>query len=282
MITTIVFSKDRPLQLDLCLSSIRDLFPQCSKTIVIHNNSEEFSGAYSVVKSEHKDVDFWPQFPCLFNDVQVAIESSDNEYICFMTDDCFVYDKIWFDIDDFFQIFSHRDISCFSLRLGLNIDTRQMGDSFYEDKPKNDLFAYNKYLLCSKTSYNYGSYWSYSLSVDGHIFRKDDLLDMVRELVYLEKIKKWKQTPNSFEEALQRFWPLTPNFIAFYQNSKVVNSPNNMVQNTHKNRSGDTHGYNKYELLNLFKAGKRINRLLLDTSNIRCPHTEIDLLKGVI
>lgn len=282
MITTIVFSKDRPLQLDLCLSSIKDLFPQSTKTIVIHNNSEEFNGAYSMVKSEHKQVDFWPQFPSLFNDIQVAIESSNDEYICFMTDDCFVYGDIWLDVDSFSQIFSSPDVSCFSLRLGLNIDSRQIGDSFYEDRPKNDLFAYNKYLLCSKTSYGYGSYWSYSLSVDGHIFRKKDILEMVRELVYIEKIKNWKQTPNSFEEALQRFWALSPNFIAFFNESKVVNSPNNMVQNTHKNRSGDTHSYNKYQLLNLFKSGKRINRLLLDTSNVRSPHTEIDLLKGII
>lgn len=280
MITTIVFSKDRPLQLDLCLSSIEDLFPQCSKTIVIHNNAEEFSAANSRLCTEHKNVDFWPQFPCLFKDIQVAIESSETDYICFMTDDCFVYDEIFFEEGILDALFSHPDISCFSLRLGLNIDTRQIGDGYYQDKP-NTTFAYNKYLLCSKTANFYGSYWSYSLSVDGHIFRKSDILEMVNELVYLDKIKKWKSTPNEFEGALQRFWPVTPNLIAFFDQSKIVNSPNNRVQNSHNNRSGDVYDYNKYRLLNLYMSGKRINRELLDFSNVRCPHTEIDLLKGL-
>lgn len=280
LITTIVFSKDRPLQLDLCLSSIRDLFPQCSKTIVIHNNAEEFSAANSRLCVEHKNVDFWPQFPCLFKDIQVAIESSETDYICFMTDDCFVYDEIFFEEGILDALFSHPDVSCFSLRLGLNIDTRQIGDGYYQDKP-NTTFAYNKYLLCSKTANFYGSYWSYSLSVDGHIFRKSDILEMVNELVYLDKIKKWKSTPNEFEGALQRFWPVTPNFISFFDQSKIVNSPNNRVQNSHNNRSGDVYDYNKYRLLNLYMSGKRITRELLDFSNVRCPHTEIDLLKGI-
>ena len=46
MITSIVFSKNRPLQLDLCLESIHKNFPACNKVIVLHHNDAEFSEAH--------------------------------------------------------------------------------------------------------------------------------------------------------------------------------------------------------------------------------------------
>jgi len=277
LITSIIFSKDRPLQLDLCLSSIRDLFPQSSHNIVIYNNSHEYNNAYSTVASEHQDVDFWPQFPSLFKDIQVAIESSDNEYICFFTDDCFVYDSIEINPSQFKEIFDWPSLACLSLRLGMNICKRQNGSS-YENDSLILVSKVNDFFITQKSVYRYGSYWSYSLSVDGHIYRKKDILEMVDELIYLEKIKKWQQTPNEFEAALQRFWTTSQDIIAFFDRSKVVNSPNNRVQETIENRSGDQYPYCKNHLMQLYLSGYRIKLENLDFSHVNSPHTEIKLI----
>ena len=41
------------------------------------------------------------------------------------------------------------------------------------------------------------------------------------------------------------------------------------------------HDYDSEFLLNKYKSGARINLDSLDFSNIKCPHTEIDILKGL-
>jgi hypothetical protein len=70
--------------------------------------------------------------------------------------------------------------------------------------------------------------------------------------------------------------------------SVVVNSPNNRVQETHnENRSGDVFDYDQNTLLSKYESGARINfktiyaLLRLPFNEIKCPHTEIDILKGL-
>ena len=61
----------------------------------------------------------------------------------------------------------------------------------------------------------------------------------------------------------------------------VENTPNNRVQDTHENRSGDEYDYTAQFLLSKYLSGQRIELESLDFSDIRCPHTEIDILKGL-
>ena len=83
MITSIIFSKDRPLQLDLCLNSIKKNFKDSSQNIVIHNNSEQFDKAHKTLQEEHQDVEFWQQSDSLFKDILHAITGAKNNFICF-------------------------------------------------------------------------------------------------------------------------------------------------------------------------------------------------------
>tara|TARA_R110002020_G_scaffold117929_4_gene269561 strand:- start:372 stop:836 length:465 start_codon:yes stop_codon:yes gene_type:complete len=150
------------------------------------------------------------------------------------------------------------------------------------DKPYSLFSGGDNMIVWPKTSNVYGSYWSYSLSVDGHIFRKNDILEMMEELVYVQQLRQWKQTPNELESALQRFWALSPNMMAAPKQSMVVNSPNNRVQDTCHNRSGDTHNYEASYLLGKYISGARVKLEYLDFDDIKCPHTEIDIMKGII
>jgi len=279
LITSIIFSKNRPLQLDLCLSSINRNFSDSTQNIVIHNNSSEFSEAHGLLESEHPKVEFWPQSDSLFKDVLIAVESSENDYICFFTDDDIFY--MPFSAKDY-TIFNNDGIACLSLRMGMNICERSHGGVVGSDLCKQVFQADEDLLAWSKTSHTYGSYWSYSLSVDGHIFRRKDIADMMNELCFLGDRCGGQQTPNHLESAIQRFWALSPNFMASPRHSVVVNSPNNRVQQSHAhNRSGDLHDYDENYLLGKYMAGNRINIDYLNFNDIKCPHTEINIMEGL-
>ena len=278
MITSIIFSKDRPLQLDLCLNSIKKNFPQSTENLVLYNNSDEFMPAQKILQSEHRDVAFWTQTNSLFYDINRLVKESKNEYICFFVDDCIFFH----DVDLPKEMLENPNICCFSLRMGKNITERKHNDVTYQDLPFNYGFdSTGKYMLWNKTSHCYGSYWSYSHSVDGHIFKKSDMQEMTSELWDISQFKSWNQTPNEFESAIQRFWPLSPAAMICPIKSCVVNSPNNKVQDSHNNRSGDYFDYDEKTLLEKYKSGSRIDLKKLDFSDIKCPHTEIDILKGL-
>ena len=70
--------------------------------------------------------------------------------------------------------------------------------------------------------------------------------------------------------------------MASLKTSCVVNSPNNRVQNTIKNRHGDEFSYDAQFLNEKFLGGYRINLDHIDFPEIVCPHQELDILKGLI
>ena len=279
LITSIIFSKNRPLQLDLCLKSIKKNFKQSTKNIVICNNDEEFEASYQTLKHEHLDVMFWNQSDSLFHDINRMVRASVNDYVCFFVDDCICFNKV--EIPEL--IFDNLStFCCISLRLGLNVSERGHNLMMYPDNISNyALTADKKYMVWNKTAHCYGSYWSYSHSVDGHIFKRSEMDNATSELWELSEFKNWKQTPNEFESAIQRFWPLSSSVMVSPVESCVVNSPNNKVQESHDNRSGDIFEYNEKTLLEKYESGGRIDLEDLDFSDIKCPHTEIDILKGL-
>tara|TARA_R100000664_G_C2750402_1_gene137709 strand:- start:873 stop:1712 length:840 start_codon:yes stop_codon:yes gene_type:complete len=278
MITSIIFSKDRPLQLDLCLKSLNKNFPD-SENLVIYNNSSEFVESYEILKSEHSQVEYWPQSNSLFSDIYLAAQSSDNDYICFFTDDDIFYKKCLPIRQD---ILDNKDVMCLSLRMGANINQRSHEGNIFQDVAA-EMYQLDENTICwNKTRNAYGSYWSYSLSVDGHIFRKQDILDIFDEMNYLNERYRWTQTPNTIESIMQRFWTTTPPMMASFPHSVVVNSPNNRVQDSHlANKSGEVYDYTSKDLLEKYMQGSRINIDNLDFGEIKCPHTEIDIIKGL-
>ena len=279
LITSIIFSKDRPAQLDLCLNSIKKNFPDSKHNIVIYNNSQDFADSYRTVQKEHSDVLFWPQGPSLFKDTYAAIASAKYDHVCFFTDDDICFAEV--PSIPYEAIFTESYVTCVSLRLGLNICPRSHEGDVSSDKV-GEHYINGDIISWPRTSYLYGSYWSYSLSVDGHIFRKEDMTNMIDELCYLESRYKWGHTPNVLESELQRFWTTSPNFMIAPKSSVVVNSPNNRVQESHpENRAGDSHAADSYFLLGKYLSGQRIKLEYLNFDNIKCPHTEIDLMVGM-
>lgn len=280
MITSIVFSKNRPLQLDLCLNSIKNNFTDCDQIYVLENYTDEYHPSLEQLKTDHSDVSFLKQSKSIYSDMVYLSDIAKNKYICLLTDDDIVYIK--FRLAGYDSIFNEENkVCCISLRLGLNITERRHLQHIEKDTAKQYL-ENNNILYIPKTLYLYGSYWSYSHSLDGHIFTRYDINIMMSELALLDKHFHYKQTPNELEGKMQRFWTDSYNGIVCPKHSVVVNSPNNRVSETHNdNSSGQTHNYNASYLNELYLTGKRINLDKLDFSNIKCPHTEIDLIRGL-
>lgn len=290
-ISSIIFSKNRPLQLDLCLKSLSNLDMDYVPT-VIYDCDEEYREAYETLKQEHDGVEFWKQGKSLFRDVLNRIVTSDCDWTFFLTDDCIVYRKTAILSDVVLtEIFKDPLVSSFSLRLGLNTNKRAylLGDNKIKmiDDPLRRfewqvVYRNNRGMVCyDRTQHLYGGYWNYPFSVDGHIYRTKDLFDWVDEVCYIEPIKKWKQTPNEFERSLQRFVQELPPFVIMNESSSVVNSPNNRVQDTITNINGHDFAFNARDLLKMYNAGHRINPEKIDFSEVFCAHMELNILEGL-
>ena len=280
MISSIIFSKDRPLQLDLCLNSVHQNFPDSTRNVVIYSCSPKFENAYKKLQQMHPSVEWCRQSSSIFVDTLAAIGSSPHDYVGFFTDDDIVYAAAP-KVDN--NLFGNPAVSCVSLRMGVNINKRRMLGQWQADIPTVLMEASNDCICWDKSMYLYGSYWAYSLSLDGHIFRKSDLHNMMDELCLLEGKYKWIQNPNQLEQALQRFWPITEPLIVAPEQSVVVNSPNNRVSSSHENNaSGEYFTFCEEDFLEGFSDGKKINLELLEFGDISCPHTEIDLARGIM
>jgi len=280
LVTSIIFSKDRPLQLDLCLSSIKKNFQDTNEIIVIEKYSDEYRKSLNTLKSEHPEVKVYPQSRCIYKDIKDCSLLSKNNYICFFTDDDIFYCKLG--SINFDGVFAIPDVCSFSLRLGYNISKRFLFGKEILDIPilYNDIGGL---LFISKTDHKYGSYWGYSESVDGHVFRSEQIIERFSELEYLNKRKDIGQTPNNVETNMQRYWCLCGNTIACPHHSVVVNSPNNRVSDSHKeNMSGEHFDFSEKDCLKEYESGKRIDLNRLDLLNIQCPHQEIDIMKGLV
>tara|TARA_Y100000004_G_C8894656_1_gene403584 strand:- start:75 stop:959 length:885 start_codon:yes stop_codon:yes gene_type:complete len=294
-----VFSKDRPLQLDLTLKSIATNFSNSRVVVLYKTSNEEYESSYSVLMQEHENVSFVKQRHSIFDDIHKIIEGLEG-YVYFLTDDCIVYQPATLSVEELDNLFEtvrdleqNKLLSCVSLRLGENTTKRMAGGELIADAIPSEVYlSGNKFLLWNFTSIAFGGYWCYPLSVDGHIFKVSEMKKFTSELCLLDnhysncgKVPRakhaWRQTPNEFESKLQRFMFELKPVMASLRHSCVVNSPNNRVQDSHDNKSGDVHAYAPLDLKDEFDSGRRINLKDLNFQNIECPHQELDILQGI-
>lgn len=271
MLTTIIFSKDRPLQLDLCLQSVSKNWINEDIIVVFKDSSEKYLTAYEKLKTEHPKIIFVRQ-SCGFGDaLKIAMSYCCNSrYIAFLTDDNIVYKKCNNNIEEIHSIMSIPDICCISMRMGLNITKRDN-----HNVPLPIFSKIGNYAVWNRTNYLAQSYWNYPLSLDGHIFRKETIYWIIDEIIYSSS------GPNKLEQLMQRFFFEIPSFCACEMTSCVVNSPNNRVQDHFQNWHGQTYGYHQDNLLEIYENGDRIKFENILFTGIDCPHKEVDILQGL-
>ena len=264
MINSIIFSYDRALQLRLLLDSIKKYAKEVFKLKIIYRTSkEEFKKGYDKLIEENLiDNITWIKESDFKQDVINAFDK-EYKYTCFFTDD----DVLYFPVEEnevlkFLE--EDQEVFCFSLRLGLNTTfcyTMNTDNKLHGvEEIGNDFIKWN----WSKSYMDYG----YPLSVDGHIFRTKEIMKMIKKTPF--------HNPNTLEEHLQMFDNFPKEYMVAYSHSVLVNSPTNIVNETHPNRKGEVYGVSKKVLNDKYLKGEVIDYSLIDFSDIKACHQELE------
>ncbi|MFA7347217.1 MAG: hypothetical protein WCZ86_05615 [Desulfurivibrionaceae bacterium] len=266
-IACVVFSKDRAMQLHAFLTSFQEkVTPSITAHVLYHTSNKDHRQSYDDLQQLHRGL------PVLFhrqtnntsfrNDLISLLTDFHESKIVFFVDDIVVTESI--DLNDLLR--HHSDKFVPSLRMGLNIkrnytiNTPQPLPDFQNgqtSEPGKIMWPWSSGILD----------WGYPLSVDGHIFSRQELLAMIKLIHF--------SAPNTLEDALQSFNPLFTNRLGIaYAKSKIMNIPCNKVQEENKNISGNIH---QDLLLKKWKDGFAIDLKNIYGYTNASPHEEIDI-----
>lgn len=267
MISAVVFSRDRAMQLDLLLRSLDRnggrLFGP--KLVIYRATSADHDLAYVRCQDEHPDVLFVGETHTSLRLAAKIGESAD--FGCCLTDDSVLYRTIW--RPDPCEILARKDVTCFSLRLGENTTWcyphgREQRRPAFESGGGVNVWEW------SGADGDFG----YAGSLDGHVFG-----GQVLRLAFADVAPG--SNPNQIEDQLVRTvaeLPAESPKMASYPLSHLVGIPVNRVNETHGNRFGERHGYAEGDLLERYLRGQRIALDRLDFSDVRGAHQEIPLV----
>lgn len=240
MITAIIFSRNRAMQLDALLTSMEKYAPGIFKPVIIcRADTPLFAEGYCRLLHTHRKVRLTFQ-GTFHTDTFIAVSESLSLVGFFVDDDVFFRPVT----EEALQI--PEGYLCFSPRLGKNITYCYAMAK--EQKPGELDF-------------------DYPMSTDGHIFRRDELLHRIQYAGYFDN-------PNELEQSLHEQSRIlsSPQLIAYAEHSSLVGIPHNRVQTAFKNRDG---GGNYLELNERFLQGERIDLDAMDFSNVIGAHQEI-------
>lgn len=254
----IIFSYNRPLQLETLLRSAKTYLSQTqSISIIYRTKGESFNNAYEELKASWPEVKFYQQqnppsdFKPLLLDL---IKSTSSAYICFGVDDIILTDYI--DLQACSKALEDNNAFGFYLRLGKNI-TYSYNYNISLIIPEMKFVTQDIYLF----TFTGKSYWAYPNTVDMTIYKKDMILPALEEMNY--------SSPNTLEALWNRRANLEHTGLC-YHHSKVVNAPLNIVQENWDSKHDDT--YSTDELLNFWQQGLRIDTSSLHQINNNAAH----------
>jgi hypothetical protein len=263
----VIFSKDRPAQLDLFLRSMKRFYPEWGLSREIHvlytYSAEYYGSGYVKVITMHPDISYVYENPNGFKTDLLNLITRENPLTVFFVDDNVFKDNFILKSEEMKIFLRREDIICLSLRLypkinycyTMNIPVQL--PSFVEEK--------NMWRWGDATPGD----WSYPMSLDGHIFKTDDIFSLLIQLDYTN--------PNTLEGQLACH-PVNLPYMICYENSKIINIPANKVQSENTNRHGNI---SSFDLNEKFLSGYRLslNKLLdkeVFKNNTSC-HQEMEL-----
>jgi hypothetical protein len=178
-INVIIFSKDRAMQLDALLQTIKKYTPFVDLNVIYTYSSEEFYKGYETLKKDYPNVNF--QKESIFkNDILNILNGAASKYMCFFSDDDLFFGKMKFPINlsgsGSFEL--PDDVMCFSSRLGencvycFNFNKKQQ----YKGEIVGDYLSWN----WTEGEWDFG----YPMSIDGHIFRTGDIKNLLSSIEF--------------------------------------------------------------------------------------------------
>jgi hypothetical protein len=217
-INLIIFSKDRPLQLDSLLRSIKEIshIPYKTISLLYKYSSKDFQRGYEkLINRNIISSCKWIQEASFSNDLCNILNTiEDNSLIMFLVDDDIFFNT--FALDDVLSAFSDKHLFI-SLRASRK----------YETDVQPDFINRNKYL---EWKWNYSRKkpvtWNYPFSIDGNIFHVSTIKKIVHKISFT--------APNSFEGSMHiyrhKWWIKRIKLALTPLEAVVVNNPLNRVQ----------------------------------------------------
>jgi hypothetical protein len=269
MITAVIFSKNRACQLDLCLSSIIKNCNIFEVIRIVYTYDEEYKKGYEIVFKKYannKNVSFVKEDSSLVHSFLVSLDECKTNYISFITDDTVFYEET--NPKDSIVSAMDGDTFCFSLRLGLNTKLQDYKTGRYQ----SDLIGYEKLendvIRWDYNDYNPFDNYGYPISLDGHIYRKDDVV-FITSTIDISKLRDW-EGKLCYEK---RYLYSNYTKMASFKHSKCVNIPSNAVL-------GDLYcsdkGLSVAQLEEKFISGNDIDIEKMDFTKVIGCHQEID------
>jgi hypothetical protein len=263
----IIFSKDRACQLELLLRSIKDHHKDYQEDIFVclcKASDSSYLEGYKKILSYHSDKQFILVNESNFrNDLLNILKSFQSEYLTFFTDDDVFINDFTYNSTPFKMFEKYTNIICLSLRLSpfINYCYTQKRNA-----PQPPFQEHNNARIWNWKELKIDTDWNYPMSVDGHIFRTNEIINKILNGNY--------KAPNSFEGYLSGVPNDAPEMVCF-DKSIIVNVPANRVNTEAANHSGEKYYFSSLELNNKFLQGFRIK-----TDNIygiipNAPHFEL-------
>lgn len=286
-VQTIVFSKDRALQLHGLLSSFVERCFDAGETkiaVIFKASSGEYEAAYESLRNEFaqrlaiewvKEGEFKSDLTRLVPDGRDpwwrrlfgSSPSDDDNHLLFLVDDClFTTNFSLLSVLEALERFP-RSIG-FSLRVGKNT-TYCYSNSCPQPWPEFENAGKN--ILRFRWPGQAGDF-GYPLEVSSSVYRTKDLVGLLKNLPY--------SNPNRLEQALAISSRLLahrrPDLLCFEQ-SVAFCAPVNLVQQVLNNRAGNAEEHSSANLNCRFLQGWRINVEALNGFVPRAAHEEIEL-----
>jgi hypothetical protein len=281
MISTCIFSKNRPMQLHACLESIYQNAPYITDVNVLYTyDSPNFAEGYKILEKEFPSVLFIEE-KCnnrqeWRNLILGTVVNFKNDYFCWGTDDSLFYRKVDLTQEKLDWVFNREKAKSLNLRVGLNVIWQNHWHS--EMCPKIPVKNRLEDLISWDSSH---------ISVQNDIGRlwQNDASIMPREeyLSFLLKEDHWYQGRGcrGLDNLAQSGGIFNPRVGAAFENSVYLNVPVNLV---HVLDNGVLYADNwghfvQQDIVTLqkaFESGYRINWQAIDVTNIDCGRKEVE------
>ena len=259
----LVFSKNRAYQLDAFLNTAKyNAKIEPADISVLYKYDSIYENQLNDLISSHKQVNFIKEEK--FREQVIDWCRNTEDLVSFATDDAlFTRDLQEKKIS---EVMKHDEVLTFSLRMGLHLDFCYPINSKQKipnGNIQNEMFFW-QWPGCDGD-------WSYPLSVDGHVFRKEDAVEILKNIDF--------NNPNVLEANMQQFCHIVSNrIIACHVNSRYFNSPVNIVQTFFDNRHGNV---TSQEFARFYDEGYRFDaKDVLNFFN-KSAHEEFNILKNV-
>jgi len=243
-LSVIIFSKDRACQLELLLRSIKIFFmgwEDVNINIIYKHTDEKFKLGYDLVKKIHPQFNYILEKKDKFMKQTLDCINNSEENIVFFVDDDVFKEKFSLKNENIQTFENNTKILCASLRLAPQINYSYTRNT-HVNPPVCD-----ENLIWDWQKIKHVSLWGYPMSVDGHIFRKSDILDVFKKIKFTN--------PNSLEHALSKN-PINKKYMICFPKPIIMNIPWNKVQNENENHSENI---NQEDINKIFLSGKIIS-----------------------